>query len=151
MEARKPEALGVSLKLEDGDLAFRGGDLDMVSGRDNLLQGLVTMIGTPFGSDAVNVGYGFDLESAVIQPRSLALMKDLIRLNIVKALALDSRVQEVREVVFDDHPRFYELVPATDPDAARLRRKHRRRWGAAVVVVANGGQELTLELEGTGV
>lgn len=151
---RKPEAFGLGLRLDDGDLALRGGDLATVAGRENLLQGLGVMIGTPFGSDPINVHYGFDLESAVVPANERNLVKELIRLNVVRSLSLDDRVQEVREVVFDDAPRFFELVPDADPEAARRRRREERSWRVAVVLATAGPldeAEIVLELQGPGV
>lgn len=148
---RKPEALGVGLRLEDGDLAFGGRDLATVAGRENLLQGLAVMIGTPFGSDSINVHYGFDLESAIVPANQRPLVKELIRLNVVKSLSLDDRVQEVREVVFDDVPRFFELVPEADPEDARRRRRVERRWRLAVVLATITEGEVVLDLQGAGV
>lgn len=154
MEARKPDPLGTSLALVAGDLAFDAGDLARVSGVANLHRGLSALIETPFGTDLFNVGYGFDL-SEVVNPafsalRGLPLTKELIRLNLVRTLAVDDRVAEVREVVFDDDPRFFELVSAGDPATARDDHKHRRRWRVVVVVVLATGGEATLTLSGPG-
>ncbi len=148
---RKPDPLGVSLRLDEGDLAFGDRDLATIAGRDNLIQGLTVMIGTPFSSDTVNVNYGFDLESAIVPPNERALVQDLIRLNVVKSLSLDDRVQEVREVVFDDAERFFELVGDADPDEARLRHRETRQWRLAVVLATITEGEVVLVVQGVGV
>jgi hypothetical protein len=154
MEARKPDPLGTSLALEDGDLALTAGDLARVSGVANLHRGLSALIDTPFGTDLFNVGYGFDL-SEVVNPafsalRGLPLTKELIRLNLVRTLSVDDRVAEVREVVFDDDPRFFELVPGADPGTSRDEHKLRRRWRVVAVLALVTGGEATLTLSGPG-
>lgn len=149
-EARTPDPFGTGLATADGDLAFTDGDLRTVRGEENLVQGLSTMILTPFTSDLFNVAYGFDLANVVLKPHSRPLVKELIRLNVVKSLSLDSRVQEVREVVFDDSARFFELLPTADPEQAQERHRTERRWRAAVVLATVTQDELVIELEGPG-
>lgn len=167
MEARKPDPLGVSLALVDGDLAFTGGgDLQQVAGRENLHQGLKAIIETPFGTDLFNVGYGFDLGASLgvdlesilatelgtsrVVPQGLPLLKELVRLNLVRSLSIDDRVAEVREVVFDDEPRFFELVRNADPISSRAEHKSRRSWRVVVVLTLVTGGEAAFELSGAG-
>lgn len=148
--ARKPEVLGRSFRLREGDIAFSNGDIEMVSGRTNLLQGLGVAIDTPAGSDLFNIVYGFDLANVLVKPEGIGLIRELIRLNIVKSLALDDRVLEVREVVFDHDPRFFELIIDADPKESRDTHRRERRWRAAVVISTISEGELTLELKGPG-
>jgi hypothetical protein len=157
MEPVKPEPLGRSLKLEDGDLVLAAGDLVMVAGRDNLMQGLRVAIETPLASDVFNVAYGFDVVGTLVEPggigrldeplrRGLAELsrpevkellrtnlRDLVRLNVVRTLSRDDRVREVQEVV----------VGRTDRAA--------RRWTASVVLSTVAEGELSLQLDGPGV
>ncbi len=105
-ESPKQTAFGRTLQLVNGDLAFENGDLAMFEGRDNLLLAMQVMIETPFGSDVFNVNYGFDLFSVMSVPQTVSSSQAVIRLNIVKSLTQDDRVREVKEVVFDDEPRF---------------------------------------------
>src|SRR4051794_7521442 len=106
-----PRALGRSLLLEDGDFVLREGDFALVTGRDNLLQGLRVMIDTGFGTDVFNVTYGFDARAVFTTPQTTRAAKDLIRLHLVKSLSQDDRITLIKEVVFDDDPRYYELLP----------------------------------------
>lgn len=146
----KPSGFGSSLKLVNGDLQINDNDLEIVSGQDNFLQAMQVMIETPFGSDIFNVNYGFDLLSSISQPQTVGRIKDLIRLNIVKSLSLDNRVREIREVVFDDEPRFFELNLEQEPEESRRARKLARRWQVIVILQTISEREVVLRLEGAG-
>ena len=147
----KPSVFGKSLQLVNGDFHFVDGDFALIMGRDNFLQAMQVMIETPFGTDIFNVNYGFDLMNSIGQPQSVRLTKELIRLNIVKSLSIDNRVREIKEVVFDDDPRFFELDPLSNPEESRRTRKAERRWRAIVVLQTISEGEVTLSLEGVGV
>jgi len=136
--------------MKDGDLFFEQGDLVMIVGRDNFLQAMQVMIETPFGTDVFNTNYGFDLLSMFESPHSVRLMKELIRLNIVKSVSRDDRVREIKEVVFDDDPRFFEILPDQNSDESRRRRKTERRWQAVVVLETIRDGEVALLLKGAG-
>lgn len=123
----------------------------MISGQDNFLQAMQVMIETPFGTDIFNVNYGFDLMNSISQPQSVRLTKELIRLNIVKSVSLDNRVREIKEIVFDDEPRFFALNPQENADASHQARKAGRRWQAMVILQTISKGEAALRLEGVGV
>jgi phage baseplate assembly protein W len=146
-----PSVFGRSLQLADGDLRLVKGDFAMVSGRDNFLQALQIMIETPFGTDIFNINYGFDLMASVGQPQRVRLIKELIRLHVVKSLSLDDRVREIREVVFDDEPRFFELDPQQNEEAVRRERKESRRWQALALLETITEGEAAVRLEVVGV
>ena len=112
----RPTVFGKSLQLTTGDLVLDQGDLEVISGRDNFLQAMQVMIETPFGSDIFNVNYGFDLLSILQSPQPVSQIKDLIRLNIIKSVSQDTRVREIKEVVFDDESRFFEILPDQNAD-----------------------------------
>lgn len=146
----KPTAFGRSLRLLDGDLILDQGDLAMIVGRDNFLQGLQVMIETPFGTDIFNVNYGFDLPGLLGSPQTVRLIKELIRLNIVKSVSQDDRVREIQEVVFDDDPRFFEILPDYAADQQQRIRRAERRWQAVIVLATVAEGEAALRLEGAG-
>jgi len=146
----KPSVFGRSLQLVNGDLHFANGDFAAISGRDNFMQSMQIMIETPFGTDIFNVNYGFDLLNLISQPHSVRLIKELIRLNIVKSLSLDNRVQEIKEIVFDDEKRFFELDPKQNAEESRRMHKLERRWQAMVVVQTITEGEVAFKLEGIG-
>jgi phage baseplate assembly protein W len=145
-----PTVFGRSLRLTDGDLFFDQRDLAMTADRENFLQSMQVMIETPFATDIFNVNYGFDLMSILGSAQSVRLSKELMRLNIVKSLSRDDRVREVQEVVFDDEPRFFEILPDQNVDEHRRTRKSKRRWQAIVVLATIAEGEVALRLEGTG-
>lgn len=149
-EQTKPSVFSRSLQLAGGDLRLVDGDFAMVSGRDNFLQALQVMIETPFGTDIFNINYGFDLLASIGQPQSVRLIKELIRLHVVKSLSQDDRVREIREVVFDDEPRFFEIDPQQDEEASRRERKTARRWQALVLLETITEGEVAVRLEGAG-
>ena len=144
----KPSVLGRSLLLVNGDLAFTGNDLAPVVDRDNFLQALQVMIETPMGSDVFNVSYGFDLLNCLSAPASVSFIKDLIRLNIVKSISLDDRVREIKEIVFSDDPRFFEINPGLNQEHERQLRKDDRRWQAVVVLQTIAEGDVAVGLEG---
>jgi hypothetical protein len=142
---------GRTLALVNGDLQLvADGGFAMVTGRDDLLQGLNTMIYTPFGSDIFNVNYGFDILNAIASPLPPQAIQDVIRLNIVKSVTVDNRIREVKEVVFDDDPHFYDLSPQSDPTDRSNARRTLRNWQAIVVLRTVSDTDVTISLQGSG-
>ena|ERR1700676_876773 len=145
-----PNPFGRSLTLIDGDLPLLNGDFGILVGRDNLLQGLNVMIDTPFATDIFNASYGFDLLNALAGGQSPKATQDVIRLNIVKSIGTDNRIREVKEVVFDDDPHFYDLSPQSDPvDRSNIRRNS-RSWQAIIVLRTTSDTDIALSLQGLG-
>ncbi|MFF0430703.1 hypothetical protein ACFYU9_00540 [Streptomyces sp. NPDC004327] len=100
-----PEPLGYSLLLDDGDLVVRGTGLAEVHGLANLVQALTLRLLTPYGTDRCDHRYGLSVGAAFGHPGGTAALKDLLRLEIVRSLAADPRVQEVVDVTFaEDGP-----------------------------------------------
>jgi hypothetical protein len=108
-----------------------GGRLAEVDGIANLTQALTLRVLTPFGSDRFNTGYGLDVTRAFTEPNGVRMVKELIRLNLVRTLGTDPRVREVREVTF------------VDDTAAR----HRRMWTVEVDLETVGGSAATLVVD----
>ena len=127
---------GTSLQVVDGDLVLTAGDLALISGRDNFAQALGIMIGTPFGTDPVNVNYGLDVAAIFTLANSVRAIKDVIRLNIIKSLAGDDRVAQIGEVVFDDEPDFARLAPEPAADNPGALARRGRVWHAVVTFTA---------------
>jgi hypothetical protein len=114
--------------MQDGDLVLADGALATVAGRDNLAQALVLRALTPLGSDQFATSYGLDARSTFGEPVPAHVMKELIRLNLVRTLSLDPRVREIRDIAFAD-------VPA-----------NRRLWTVTVTIADIAGDEHTLPL-----
>ena len=153
MLAPSPNAtpLGRSFRLVDGDLVLTSsGDLAMVSGRDNLLQGLHVMIETPFGSDVFHAGYGFDALAIYGTARVAREVRDLIRLYLVKSISQDNRVTQIKDVLFDDNPQFFDVLPTESPAAHDEARRQSRQWQVIVIMEAVGVGEVAVRVDGTG-
>lgn len=123
-----PEALyGASFRLVDGDLVLTPGDVrgepQLVHGLANLEQALTVRLLTPYGTDPVNARYGLDARAAFTGGHTRRMVKELIRLEVVRTLASDPRVREVTEVLFDDDPQFVPQVRAAggQPSDHRMR------------------------------
>lgn len=147
---RTPSPLGRSLLLKDGDLPLAEGDFQPVEGRENFLQGLRAAIATPFASDVFNNRYGFDLLACLATPQPPALVKELIRLNIVRSLTRDDRVRQIKEIAFDDELRYFELDAQSDFEERRLARQRTRQWQALVVLETVTSETAVLSLSGLG-
>lgn len=140
---------GASIAVVDGDFRIAAGDLTPVSGRDNFGQALQLMVGTPFGSDQINVNYGLDVAAIFSAANNVRSVKDVIRLNLVKSLAADDRVREINDIVFDDEPGFAQLAPefaGGDPGATA---RHGRSWHAVVALTAVSGGQQQIVVSGT--
>jgi phage baseplate assembly protein W len=148
MAAVPDGVFGTSIALVDGDFVLIDGDLAPVSGRNNFLQALRVIVETPFGSDQVNVNYGLDIAAIFTVANSVRSIKDVIRLNLVKSLANDDRVREVREIVFDDEPDFTVLAPefaSADPGATA---RHGRVWHAVIALTTVAGDQQQIVVSG---
>jgi phage baseplate assembly protein W len=139
---------GRSLRLEEGDLRLAERDLVVITGRENFSQALRVMAETQLGSDVFNTGYGLDLLGILQTAQTMRMTKELIRLNIVKSISQDNRVRAIKEVVFDDDPRFFEILASETPDDHRAARKSGRHWQVVVLLTTIGEQDLALKLEG---
>jgi len=146
------KAFGHSIALRDGDIDVGGAAMGTVSGLENLAQSLSLHLATPRGTDLFDPGYGLDLTSVwhrVNRPvTTLTITKAEIHLRIVEALSRDTRVREVREVAFDDSPRFFELSPSSDLVTAQTAHRTERRWRAIVVVDVGLDDTVALLAEG---
>jgi hypothetical protein len=106
-------SLGRSLKLDGGDLVFDldSNDLALVEQQQALSQALVLAIQTQVGSDLVNSGFGFDRLSVGAYAYGVDTRKEYVKMQLVKTVSADRRVRDVREIFFQDDPRFFELQP----------------------------------------
>jgi hypothetical protein len=128
------QAFGSSLALEDGDLVFEqiagARRLREVAGLENLIQALELRVLTPYGSDIFNVLYGLDYAQIFGSPEGRQRTQELIKLNLVRTLATDARIGEVRDIVF------------AEDEASRVR----RRWQVEVQLETSSADEIALQL-----
>lgn len=101
-DGRAGRPFGRSLALDDGDLVLDGGVLRTVSGTANLLQALTLRVLTPYGSDRFTTTYGLDVRQALTGAHGRRMARELLRLDLVRTLASDPRISEVRDVIFTD-------------------------------------------------
>jgi len=83
-------------------------------------------------------------------PQPPAVVRELIKLNVVKSLTTDSRILQIKEIVFDDEPRFYELNPGSDPEQNLNLRQSSRRWQALVVAQTAQEASVAIRIQGSG-
>jgi hypothetical protein len=114
-----PLSLGSSLQADAGDLVFddQAGDLTMVTGTAALSQALVLSLQTQLGSDRLNTGFGFDRTAVSAYAYGIHTQKEYVKMQLVACVRLDRRVKDVREVFFQDDPRYFELNPGLDAAA----------------------------------
>ncbi|RSS41928.1 hypothetical protein [Streptomyces sp. WAC08241] len=147
-------SLGRSLALDEGDLVLdgRSPDLALVVGAEALRQALELGVATQRGSDRLNTPFGFDRLALGAYAHDLPTRKEFLTMELVRCLSSDLRVTDVREVFFDDDPRYLELRPGIDEE------DHRREVAAAhaarvhtvfAVVDTIASTALTLRARGT--
>ncbi|QIS19634.1 hypothetical protein [Nocardia terpenica] len=117
---------GTGIRLDSGDLVWELGDLALASGLPNLAQALELRVLTPLGSDRYDTRYGLDYRSVFTTAASAQQMRDLVRLNIVRTVGGDTRVQDIRDV----------QVSARDP--------YRRQWTVDVSIITATGAAAVL-------
>jgi hypothetical protein len=140
--------LGQSLLLSNGDFVLVDGDLALVAGQANFGQALQVIIGTPFGTDVVNINYGLDTTAIFTVADTVSGVKDVIRLNLIKSLSADDRVREINEIVFDGDPDFALLAPEfAGGDPAALARRT-RVWHAVVKFTTIGDTQQQVIITG---
>lgn len=142
----REDPFGYSLALVDGDVVFDNDTLRPVQGKRNLLQALELRVLTPFGSDIFNTSYGLDVQQAFTQPGSVRMVKELIKLSLVRTLATDPRVHDIREVLFEDDPRYLARHPESNTQDI-VASKHTRFWRVDVVIDTVDAQAETLSLK----
>jgi hypothetical protein len=106
-------SLGRSLKLAAGDLVFdvTAGGLAMVTEQAALIQALELAVDTQLGTDRLNSGFGFDRLSIGAYAYGIHTRKEYVKMQLVRCLTADRRVRDIREIFFQDDPRFFELTP----------------------------------------
>lgn len=151
------QPLGRSLELDQGDLVVTSradapgrATLAMVEGVDALAQAITVTLQTQLGSDPLNVTHGFDALAIGESPYGVRTRKEFLKLHLVRAVGGDRRVKDVRELFFDDDPRFFELHPELDPDVQRRRVRASRRFTVTVVLETAGGELVEVRAGGLG-
>ncbi|MCB0227306.1 MAG: hypothetical protein KDI02_26655, partial [Anaerolineae bacterium] len=98
------------------------------------------------GSDPFNTTYGLDVTQAFIEPNGVRMIKELIKLNLVRTLGTDPRVSDIRQVLFDDDPAYLAAHPEVDQRLLRDQH-HRRVWQVEVTIDTVQDRTTTLALK----
>jgi|GEM_PF-2536951 phage baseplate assembly protein W len=149
---------GRTLVLANGDLVIERGaegqrDLMLIAGRLELAQGIQVLISTPRGSDIFNVLFGFDIYQTLMQPQAVREMRELVRMCVVKALAQEPRIRQIRAIAFVDEPAYLQIHPEVTPEQQQaLAREQRisRRWKLDVLLDTSLGDQLSAGIQGIG-
>jgi hypothetical protein len=80
------------------DIEFVGGDLAVVEGLDCLAQDLTIALTSGFGIDPFNVNFGFDGLNALAQETDPVLLRERVRISIIKVLKNEPRVRRILDV-----------------------------------------------------
>lgn len=121
-------ANSLGIRFDEGDLVLSRGGIELVSGLPNLTQALRIRVLTPLGEDRYDIGYGFDYGAVFTAPANAHEMRDLLRLNIVRTIGTDPRVQEIRDIQVID--------PKSDA--------HHRQWVVVVSIITSDGTPAVL-------
>lgn len=101
-EIEPGDRLGFDLVWGQGT---NGRDLRMVAGADNLAQDLKVALLTPTGTDIFNIRYGFDGLQVLTQPFDTSMIREFLRLSVIKTVALDARIKQILDVTLElTHP-----------------------------------------------
>ena len=156
------DPLGHSLRFDEGDLvldrpAGPGGPqtLAAVRGAPALAQALTLTLETQLGSDPLNTAHGFDLTAIGAHDFGVHTRKEYVKLHLVRAIAAERRVKEIRELFFDDDARYFELHAGEfgseeERDEHRRRVRASRRFTATLELETRSGEAVTLDVGAIG-
>jgi hypothetical protein len=113
---REQATYGYGLALDDGDLVLADGRLAETYGLATLRQDLRALLATPLSSDRLDVRYGLDLRDAFTGSLPRHLVKEVLRLSIVRTISTDPRVESIERVLFDDDPEYLAAHPGAGPE-----------------------------------
>ena len=102
----------------------------------NLTQALQLRVLTPYGTDPFNAVYGLDIRQAFVEASGPRMVKELIKLNLVRTLSSDLRVRDIRDISFVGDADYLEQHPALSQYALQTLsdERHRRFWRVEVVI-----------------
>jgi phage baseplate assembly protein W len=115
---RERATYGFGLALDDGDLVLSDGRLAETYGLATLRQDLRTLLATPLAGDRLDVRYGLDVRDALTTALPRHLVKEVLRMSIVRTVSTDPRVSTIERVLFDDDPEYLVAHPGAEADPA---------------------------------
>lgn len=94
-----PDGIGLDIVLSSGTTTR---DLAMTEGASNLAQDLKVALLTATGTDLFNVAFGFDGLRVLTDAMTPAMTAEMLRLSVMKTVALDSRIARVVDVRLEE-------------------------------------------------
>jgi phage baseplate assembly protein W len=149
---------GRTLTLAIGDFVIAPGldglpDLATIVGKDELAQGIQVLVGTNLGSDIFNVAFGFDLVNTMALPRTMAQMRELLRLCVVKALSQEPRIRQILAVAFVDEAAYLTIHPeitAEQQQALAQQQRVSRKWSLDALFDTRLNDQIVAGIQGVG-
>jgi phage baseplate assembly protein W len=149
---------GQTLLLTAGDFVVAAGaggfaDLALISGKDELAQGIQVLVGTNLGTDIFNTAFGFDLMNTLAMPKSMPQMRQLIRLCVVKALSQEPRIRQITAIAFVDDPAYLTIHPDVTPQQQRdklQQQRQSRQWSLDVQLDTRLNDQVIAGIQGVG-
>jgi phage baseplate assembly protein W len=149
---------GRTLTLVSGDFVLAAGDggysdLEEITGKDELAQGIQVLIGTNLGTDIFNTAFGFDLINTLAAPQPISQVKQLVRLCVVKALSQEPRIRQITAIAFVDDPNYLTIHPevtAAGQQALIQQQRASRQWSLDVQFDTRLNDQVIAGIQGVG-
>ena len=149
---------GRTLTLVSGDFVLAAGDggysdLEEITGKDELAQGIQVLIGTNLGTDIFNTAFGFDLINTLAAPQPISQVKQLVRLCVVKALSQEPRIRQITAIAFVDDPNYLTIHPevtAAEQQALIQQQRASRQWSLDVQFDTRLNDQVIAGIQGVG-
>ncbi len=149
---------GRTLTLVSGDFVLAAGDggysdLEEITGKDELAQGIQVLIGTNLGTDIFNTAFGFDLINTLAAPQPISQVKQLVRLCVVKALSQEPRIRQITAIAFADDPNYLTIHPevtAAEQQALIQQQRASRQWSLDVQFDTRLNDQVIAGIQGVG-
>jgi phage baseplate assembly protein W len=149
---------GRTLTLVSGDFVLAAGDggysdIEEITGKDELAQGIQVLIGTNLGTDIFNTAFGFDLINTLAAPQPISQVKQLVRLCVVKALSQEPRIRQITAIAFVDDPYYLTIHPevtAAEQQALIQQQRASRRWSLDVQFDTRLNDQVIAGIQGVG-
>ncbi len=135
--------LGQDIALDVGE---HGRDLARVSGIDNLAQDLTIALTTMLGSDVFNTSFGFDGLNALADEVDPVLVRERVRIGVIRVLNNDPRVRRIVDVKLLDNRLGTDNPAAADVDREEALRIDPRTLWIRVGFETIAGDPLTVDL-----
>lgn len=125
------------------DIAFADGDIALVSGMDALTQDLRLALCTGLGTDPLNQAFGSDAFAAMFEESDPMMLRERIRVAVIRVLQSDARIRRIVEVSIDGEAR-----PFAGPSGAGSAAERTTALSVVAVFETVLGEYATIAIEG---